>query len=309
MCTESQANAWHINLELFSQHFDKIHSDIVNYTKEIVEHFILFSLCYGALSVFLYILYVKYRVLNFNKGLKNPKRVLLVIAHPDDETMFFGPTLVNLIHKQKNVTVYLMCLSTGRNYGMGPTRKKELYAACKVLGIEESCIMIHNHTDLPDDIKVKWPAEIVGNLIIQQIERYNIDTLITFDRHGISSHPNHCSIYYAVALLSINKKLPKDCTVYVLESVNIIRKYWFIFDIIFSVLSKNRYIIGPRDRNLIYEAMTQHKSQFVWFRRIYIRISRYVFMNTLQEMSVSDIELDLDTDSDIDNSIEEEKGH
>lgn len=39
-------------------------------------------------------------------------RALLVTAHPDDECMFFAPTVLNLV--ESNVDVHLLCLSTGR---------------------------------------------------------------------------------------------------------------------------------------------------------------------------------------------------
>ena len=42
----------------------------------------------------------------------NPKRVLLVIAHPDDECLFFGPTVLALL-KNSRRHFYVMCLSTG----------------------------------------------------------------------------------------------------------------------------------------------------------------------------------------------------
>lgn len=92
---------------------------------------------------------------------------------------------------------------------MDKVRKKELYDACKVLGIDEGCIMIYNHTLMPDSISDKWPAELLGQLILHQVEMYDIDTLITFDKHGVSRHLNHCSIYYAIAHLSIERSLPK----------------------------------------------------------------------------------------------------
>lgn len=40
------------------------------------------------------------------------KRVLVVTAHPDDEVMFFGPTILHFTN-HPNTTVYLLCLSTG----------------------------------------------------------------------------------------------------------------------------------------------------------------------------------------------------
>ena len=50
------------------------------------------------------------------------KRVLLVIAHPDDETMFFGPTMLNL-SRREGTEVYLLCLSNG-DYRQGYSTKK-----------------------------------------------------------------------------------------------------------------------------------------------------------------------------------------
>lgn len=67
-----------------------------------------------------------------------------------------------------------------------------------------------SHDDLPDDISRRWPEEIVAELILNHIEIYDITTLITFDKSGISSHPNHFSIYYAVAHLSFSGDIPKS---------------------------------------------------------------------------------------------------
>lgn len=39
--------------------------------------------------------------------------------------------------------------------------------------------------------------------------------------------------------------------------------------------------------------MRQHKSQMLWFRQLYITFSRYMVINTLREVNVSDIELDM----------------
>lgn len=98
----------------------------------------------------------------------------------------------------------------GSNYGMGKTRSKELYEACKILGIEENNILIQKHSLLPDSMTAKWPVDVISSIVHYNVEAYNIDTVITFDKHGISRHANHCSIYYAIANLSLEKKLPKS---------------------------------------------------------------------------------------------------
>ena len=44
-----------------------------------------------------------------------PGHVLLVTAHPDDETVFFGPTITAL--RSFGQEVYLLCLTTGEKKG------------------------------------------------------------------------------------------------------------------------------------------------------------------------------------------------
>jgi hypothetical protein len=38
---------------------------------------------------------------------------------------------------------------------------------------------------------------------------YEIDTVLTFDRGGISGHANHTSLYNAMVFLSLENRLPQ----------------------------------------------------------------------------------------------------
>ena len=55
------------------------------------------------------------------------KSVLLVTSHPDDESMFFGPTIQAA--KRMGAQVHILCLSAGNADGLGEVRAKELDAA------------------------------------------------------------------------------------------------------------------------------------------------------------------------------------
>lgn len=77
---------------------------------------------------------------------ESPLRVLLVTAHPDDESLFFAPTLISLLSQiQHNgdpekpvqrTEVYSLCLSVGDADGLGDIRRQELMRSLNVLGID-----------------------------------------------------------------------------------------------------------------------------------------------------------------------------
>lgn len=47
------------------------------------------------------------------------------------------------------------------------------------------------------------------------------------------------------------------------------------------------------ERSIIQNAMNQHRSQMVWFRRLYIIFSRYMVINSLTELNLESIEFDI----------------
>ncbi len=166
------------------------------------------------------------------------RRVLLVTAHPDDETMFFGPTVVGLRRQHEQMVqqqqqqqpepeVMLLCLSAGDYGQQGRERKEELYRACEVLGIKEENITLlkydfqddtcfdiskttrllsSRYTRLRDDPSVRWREELVSEVVLQAVVANSVDTVVTFDRGGVSGHKNHTSIHNALTLLCLEKK-------------------------------------------------------------------------------------------------------
>jgi N-acetylglucosaminylphosphatidylinositol deacetylase len=61
-------------------------------------------------------------------------RILLVTAHPDDECLFFAPTILAL----NSSNLYSLCLSTGDADGLGEIRVGELGHSLDVLGIDKT---------------------------------------------------------------------------------------------------------------------------------------------------------------------------
>lgn len=234
-----------------------------------------------------------YIIININKSFKNIKcigkaeKVLIVIAHPDDECMFFAPTLINLCKSEKSSSeVHLLCLSSGNYYNQGKLRKLELRKSCHMLGIPMNNITIVQHTAMPDDPTCFWREDLVGSIIIKFVEKLSIDTVFTFDERGISGHSNHISLYNGLNYLVEEGLLPKSCKIYLLETVNIIRKYSIMFDLIISLIwSHHAFFSSIQEVRLAQKAMSCHTSQMLWFRKLYVIFSRYLFINTYKKLS------------------------
>nr|XP_044601444.1 N-acetylglucosaminyl-phosphatidylinositol de-N-acetylase isoform X2 [Equus asinus] len=161
-------------------------------------------------------------------------RSLLVIAHPDDEAMFFAPTVLGLARLRHRVS--LLCFSAGNYYNQGEIRKKELLQSCDVLGIPPSGVRIIDNRDFPDDPGVQWDTQRVASVLLWHIEENGINLVVTFDAGGVSGHSNHVALYAAVRTLHSEGRLPKGCSVLTLQSVNVLRKYISLLDLPFSLL-------------------------------------------------------------------------
>lgn len=89
-----------------------------NQAIETLEHILFVFILYAILSLIVYrLIFQKWLAKRFRSLTNvrfpiNCKRVLIVTAHPDDEAMFFGPTILSLT-KRNDCDVYLLCLSNG----------------------------------------------------------------------------------------------------------------------------------------------------------------------------------------------------
>ncbi|UJR23931.1 hypothetical protein I4U23_026903 [Adineta vaga] len=197
---------------------------------------------------------------------------LLVIAHPDDECMFFAPTLLSL---QSNI--YILCLSNGNNH-----RSDELHRSCLQLRIKDHKI-IDDQIYLKDDQNVTWSSDAILGHVKQSIREWNISTVISFDENGISGHRNHSSIYYALLKYS-----PKNQIHFLsLQSYPIYRKYLTLIEFLRirfapNTLQSKVFILPSKDCFTPYKAMYEQRSQLVWFRYLYLLFSRYMWINDLR---------------------------
>ena len=207
------------------------------------------------------------------KRIQGAKRVLLITAHPDDETMFFAPAIRNII--RDGAEFHLLCLSNGDYRNRGRIRKPELYSAAESLGIPQENVVVVKHSKLRDDPNVRWQEEIVAEVVEHEIKASEIDCVLTFDRDGVSGHKNHKSLHNAMILLRGKKRLKRSVRIFCLTSVNLFRKYSLVLDFPMSfLLSDVAYVASLADWWAVQKAMAAHYSQYVWFRKLYMIFSR-----------------------------------
>ena len=141
---------------------------------------------------------------------------LLITAHPDDESMFFIPTLQNLLYLDN---IHLLCLSNGdcRDVSDGPIRTKELHKACSIIGIGDdnskssdatSSAVVLDDDRLKDGPNEVWNSDLIAHAVLKHLQKIlnsieqpkqkvNVN-IITFDQGGVSGHPNHVDVFRGI---------------------------------------------------------------------------------------------------------------
>ncbi|RMY02106.1 hypothetical protein D0867_10912 [Hortaea werneckii] len=246
------------------------------------------------------------------------KRIVFLIAHPDDEAMFFAPVLQWLSKPELGNQVLILCLSSGNADGLGHLRKDELAKSAVLLGVKTSeHVVVVEDEKLPDSMETKWDPKLIASILTRYFAPKmtstpsstaplaNIDAIVTFDTGGVSGHPNHISLFHGASLFLRNLMQrhagwESPVKLYTLTSVNMFRKYSSILDSVMTIITciwrtKERsefptpllVVSGPSGVRKAQKAMTTaHESQMRWFRWGWIGVSRYMVVNDLKREKV-----------------------
>lgn len=210
-------------------------------------------------------------------------RFLIVTAHPDDETMFFGPFIASEV--EQNSELHLLCLSRGNYCGDGETRTQELMAAVDRLGVPSKQVTVLDWPHFADNPKSMWKIGDIREVILDYCcGRPQIEAIVTFDGYGVSGHLNHICVSEAVRGMLDDSQFTQR--VFMLESVPLLRKYCRVIEEIWSSKwpSEFRYRLNADQAEKVQWALSAHVTQMVWFRRLYKLFSRYMRVNTFVEV-------------------------
>ncbi|CAK5274229.1 unnamed protein product [Mycena citricolor] len=212
--------------------------------------------------------------------------VLLLTAHPDDECMFFAPTLLAL----RSSRVHALCLSVGDADGLGGTRKREFEYSLDLLGVGRDQRRVLDHPDLQDNFTQIWNAQSISDVLSPVLKEWNIDTILTFDAGGVSGHPNHRSLPEGVLVLQSStqtafRAFTLITTPLPTKYIGVIAPVWEKLRSLLSTKNTITFVSSPHQYVSALAAMRAHASQLVWFRWLYVMFSRYMWVNEWIELA------------------------
>jgi LmbE family N-acetylglucosaminyl deacetylase len=129
-------------------------------------------------------------------------RLMAVLAHPDDESLWLGGLLATMAVEQVEVAIVSATRGEGGRYlehrsgpehpgreKLGEIREDELRCAARVLGVEDVSIL-----GLHDGAVDQAPARETVARIATHLRRFRPHVVITFAPDGAYGHPDHVAM-------------------------------------------------------------------------------------------------------------------
>lgn len=119
-------------------------------------------------------------------------RLLVVVAHPDDESFGLGAILDAFSGRGAQVSV--LCLTEGEASTLGAgadlrgSRRDELATASRVLGVARTVLLHH-----PDGALSTTCRPLLSGEVVDEVNTCRADGLLVFDDSGVTGHPDHAA--------------------------------------------------------------------------------------------------------------------
>jgi len=124
-------------------------------------------------------------------GLPAWSSVLVVVAHPDDESFGLGAVIDSFV--ESGAAASVLCFTHGEastlhgvDGDLRTLRASELADAAKVLGISSVRLL-----DYPDGRLSEAPSDEMTDHIVSMARETCADGLLVFDSSGVTGHPDH----------------------------------------------------------------------------------------------------------------------
>lgn len=202
------------------------------------------------------------------------RTVLLLFAHPDDETFTCGGTIAKYA-EDPDARIVLYCATRGEagKVGdppvchpeeLGDVRQKELARAAEILGIHKVI-----QRDFGDGRLKFMPRETLVDDILQVIEQVHPDVIVTFPPEGISGHQDHRTLHQAVVQACDQAKNRRSFKLYyvVIPQSEAGQRGASIYTTPDDCVTTSIDVTAYRKR--IMEALRQHRTQHLSIERVF----------------------------------------
>lgn len=149
-----------------------------------------------------------------------PRKILLVFAHPSDESFACGGTIAE--YTKYGWEIELICATRGeagesgsggnsKDENLGKVRQLELESAAQILGITKITFL-----DYQDSKLAQLPPGELEDKLFKIFREAIPDYVITFDTSGISNHLDHIKLCYVTTFVFqkyaawVKERLPQD---------------------------------------------------------------------------------------------------
>ena len=134
--------------------------------------------------------------------LQDNKKALVVIAHPDDETIWMGKTITQ--NKKIAWTIFSLCRASDQDRAPKFKRVCEYYGARSIIA------------DFDDDNKLNLEdaKKEAKKIILEKIDFNEFDYIFTHGANGEYGHERHIAIHLAISKLIKTKKIKQKTIFY-----------------------------------------------------------------------------------------------
>jgi LmbE family N-acetylglucosaminyl deacetylase len=141
------------------------------------------------------------------------KKMLVVMAHPDDESFGMGGTLAH--YARRGVEIWLLCATRGEagsvsaeflkeGRSIAELREDELRCAAETLGLAKVEFLDFRDSGMAGSADNQHPESLfaapldrVAEKVVRAMREFHPDVVVTFDPVGGYHHPDHIKVHQA----------------------------------------------------------------------------------------------------------------